>query len=214
MSKVSSKEILLQTPKGEVRIRPFCTAEEIRRCKFDTEFRIYPHFRSLYIKRESLEKPAGQPGANVVLATADQRLIIGFGVLAYPDAGERWTALGPGMMMEVKAIEVVRSRRSAGIAHGLMRMILSHPQIEDKIIYMIGYSWTWDLEGTQKTVQEYRRMLVELFGSYGFQEFQTNEPNICLKPENIFMGRIGENISQDLQTQFKWLRFGISPIRI
>ena len=79
---------------------------------------------------------------------------------------------------------------------------------------MVGYSWTWDLEGTQKTVQEYRRMLVELFGSYGFQEFQTNEPNICLKPENIFMGRIGENISQDLQTQFKWLRFGISPIRI
>jgi acetoin utilization protein AcuA len=214
MSKVSSKEILLQTPKGAVLIRSFCTPEEIHRCTFDTEFRIYPHYRSLYTKRKSLEKLAVQPGANVVLAVIDHCHIIGFGVLAYPDTGERWIALGPRMMMEIKAIEVVRSRRSAGIAHGLMRMILSHPQIEDKIIYMVGYSWTWDLEGAQKTAQEYRRMLVELFGPYGFREFQTNEPNICLKPENIFMGRIGKNISQDLQTQFKWLRFGIAPIRL
>jgi acetoin utilization protein AcuA len=54
-------------------------------------------------------------------------------------------------------------------------------------------------------------MLIRLFGPFGFQEFQTNEPNICLKPENVFMARVGNAISKDVQTQFKWLRFGVSP---
>jgi len=59
--------------------------------------------------------------------------------------------------------------------------------------------------------QEYRTMLIRLFGPFGFQEYQTNEPNICLKPENIFMARIGNIISKEVQTEFKWLRFGVSP---
>jgi len=32
-----------------------------------------------------------------------------------------------------------------------------------------------------------------------------------LKPENIFMARIGKNVSKELQNQFKWLRFGMTP---
>jgi acetoin utilization protein AcuA len=75
----------------------------------------------------------------------------------------------------------------------------------------VGYSWTWDLDGALKTAQEYRTMLIRLFGPFGFQEFQTNEPNICLKPENVFMARVGNSISKEVQTQFKWLRFGVSP---
>jgi acetoin utilization protein AcuA len=53
-------------------------------------------------------------------------------------------------------------------------------------------------------------MMARLFEPFGFEEYQTNEPNICLKPENIFMARIGENVSKELQNQFKWLRFGMS----
>jgi acetoin utilization protein AcuA len=40
-------------------------------------------------------------------------------------------------------------------------------------------------------------------------EYQTNEPNICLKPENVFMGRIGKKVSLEGQNDFKWLRFGM-----
>jgi acetoin utilization protein AcuA len=76
---------------------------------------------------------------------------------------------------------------------------------------MVGYSWTWDLEGTRKTAQQYRAMLIRLFGQQGFQEYQTNDPNICLKPENVFMARIGKNISQTIKDRFKWLRFGLTP---
>jgi acetoin utilization protein AcuA len=52
-------------------------------------------------------------------------------------------------------------------------------------------------------------MLIHLYETFGFQEYQTNEPNICLKPENFFMGRIGKHVSQEMRIKFKWLRFDI-----
>jgi acetoin utilization protein AcuA len=78
------------------------------------------------------------------------------------------------------------------------------------ITYMVGYSWTWDLDGTGLTAQQYRNMLIRLFGAHGFREFQTNEPNLCLKPENLFMGRVGGEVSDSMRKAFKWLCFGIS----
>jgi acetoin utilization protein AcuA len=83
--------------------------------------------------------------------------------------------------------------------------------IEEKIVYLVGYSWTWDLEGTGKTVAQYRRLLINLFGQQGFQEYRTNEANICLRPENIFMCRVGKEITGPILNRFKWLRFGLSP---
>ena len=186
MGKICSQEILLTVPRGEVRIRSFCSPAEIRQCSFDRRFAFHAHYKSLYTSREPLEKSAEQPDANVVLALAEQNHIIGYGVLAYPDPGERWAELGPEIMMEVTAIEVCRSWRSRKIAAAMLKMMVVHPQIEEKIIYMVGYSWTWDLIGTRKTPQQYREMLVNLFKPQGFQEYQTNEPNICLKPENLF----------------------------
>jgi acetoin utilization protein AcuA len=206
-----SKEDRVSTPKGEVRIRSFCRPAFIRQYSFDFEFSTGNHYRSLYTQRASLESNAQNTDANVVLATAEPQSIIGFGVLAYPLAGERWTDLGFQLMMEVKAIEVVRSWRFTGVASRILKMVTDHPLIEDKIAYMVGYSWTWDLEGTQKTAQEYRAMLNRLFARHGFQEYTTNDPNICLRSENVFMCRVGKNISQAIKDRFKWLRFGMAP---
>ncbi len=211
MSPTAPKEIICRTPQSDVRIRSFCTPKEVRRCSLNGEFGNYANYKSLYTKRETLEKIAGQSDANVVLALIDNSRIIGFGVLAYPESGERWAELGSQVMMEVKAIEVARSWRKAQIASSILKMVVDHPLIEDKVAYMVGYSWTWDLEGTQKTGREYRNILVRLFESCGFQEYRTNEPNICLKSENVFMCRIGKNISEMILNRFKWLRFGLSP---
>jgi acetoin utilization protein AcuA len=182
------------TEKGDVEIRSFCSPEEIRRFRFNPQFGVHARYRSLYTRRESLEDGAAQTDANVVLALAEDDLIVGFGMLAYPDDGERWANLGPRLMMEVKAVEVARDWRSAGLGRDVLAALLRHPLIEEKIVYMVGYSWTWDLDGTQKTAQAYRRMLIRLFEPFGFIEYQTNEPNICLKPENLFMGRIGGRV--------------------
>ncbi len=178
---------------------------------FDREFGRHAQYKSLYTKKESLEAISAQPGANVTVALAEEDHIIGFGVLAFPAASERWAGLGPGVMMEVKGVEVCRSWRSTKIARGILTALLDFPQIEERIVYMVGYSWTWDLDGTGMTGFEYRQMLIRLFEPLGFQEFQTNEPNISLKPENLFMGRIGSGVSEKTQKDFKWLRFGIPP---
>jgi acetoin utilization protein AcuA len=205
------EEIQLTAPMGAVTIRSFCSSEEIRQTMFNPQFSSYAQYRSLYTRRQSLEDNADQPDTNVTLALTDGNLIVGFGVLAYPEAGERWAELEPQIMMEVKAIETCRVWRSQGLAKGILSMLLHHSFVEDKIVYMVGYSWTWDLDGSKKTAQQYRRMLIRLFEPFGFVEYQTNEPNICLKPENVFMGRVGKNVSSAVQDHFKWLRFGMRP---
>jgi acetoin utilization protein AcuA len=211
MRSYAQNEILIVTPLGELRIRSFCTPEEIRKLSFDRQFGTHAHYRSLYTKRESLERKAEQADASVVLAIADATHIVGFGVLAYPDPEERWAGLQPQVMMEVNAIEVSRQWRSRKIAKGIIQMMMVHPLIEEKIAYFVGYSWTWDLDGNHLSAQQYRQMMASLFEPFGFQEFQTNEPNICLRPENIFMARIGQNVSKEIQNRFKWLRFGMTP---
>jgi acetoin utilization protein AcuA len=199
------------TSNRSFRIRAYCSAEEIRSYTFNQQFGSHAHYKSLFTKRESLEKHANVPDANVTLALADNHEIIGFGVLTYPEIDERWARLDSLVMMEVKAIEVSRDWRAQGVATAILEKLLSHPQIEDKIAYMVGYSWTWDLDGTRKSTQQYRSMLIRLFEPFGFIEYQTNEANICLKPENIFMGRVGRNVSKEVRDRFKWLRFGIYP---
>ncbi|MBW2412075.1 MAG: hypothetical protein JRF72_19935 [Deltaproteobacteria bacterium] len=211
MAETFSKEALFPTPLGDIRFHSFCSPEQIRQYTFDTQFQNHRHYKSLYTRRQSLEDNAECPDANVVLAIAEPENIIGFGVLAYPEAGERWAELGPKIMMEIKAIEVCRRWRSVGIAPQLMKMLLAHPQIEDKIIYLVGYSWTWDLAGTNMNAAQYREKLVNLYKSHGFQAYETNDPNVCIKPENFLMCRIGKDISQILKDRFKWLRFGLRP---
>jgi acetoin utilization protein AcuA len=211
MRRYPQNEIFLSTANGKLRIRSFCTPEDIRRLGFDRQFGTHAHYRSLYTRRESLEQRAELPDASVVLAIADSVHIVGFGVLAYPDPDERWAGLQPQMMMEVNAIEVSRQWRSKKIASGIIQMMMVHPLIEDKIAYFVGYSWTWDLDGNQMSAQQYRQMMAHLFEPFGFKEYQTNEPNICLKQENIFMARIGANVPKEIQDQFKWLRFGMTP---
>jgi len=211
MGKIGSQEALLTTPRGDVRIHSFCNAAEIRRCKFDRQFTFHEHYKSLYTSRELLEKSAEQPDANIVLALTGQKHIIGYGVLAHPDPGERWADLGPKIMMEIRAIEICRNWRSLKIAPCIAKMLVALPQIEEKIVYLVGYSWTWDLMGTRMTARQYRQMLIDLFKPHGFKEYRTNEPNICLRPENLFMCRVGKNITQLILDRFKWLRFGLSP---
>ena len=65
------------------------------------------------------------------------------------------------------------------------------------------------MEGKGLTAIEYRIMLVNIFSKQGFRILQTNEPNIMMRPENLFMARIGANISEDMQKRFKMVRFDL-----
>jgi acetoin utilization protein AcuA len=211
MSAYPPQELTWNTPKGDLIVRSFCSPDDILSYTFDEQFGVHAQYKSLYTKRETLAKHAAEAEANVALALADATHIVGFGVLNRPDPDERWSALGDNVITEVKAIEVSRDWRAGKVAGGILKLMLAHPRVEEMIVYMVGYSWTWDLDGTGKTALEYRNILINLFTPFGFQELPTNEPNVCLKPENLFMGRIGANISPELEKEFKWLRFGITP---
>ena len=87
MSETSTKEIIIPTPKGDIRIHSFCRPEQIQQYTFDRYFGISDDFKSLFTQRESLAKSAAAESANVVLALADAKDIIGYGLLVYPDAG-------------------------------------------------------------------------------------------------------------------------------
>ncbi len=200
----------MTTPHGAVHIRSFCRPDDIKRYAFDGQFNVSADYKPLYTRRESLEKIAEQADANVVLALDATEKIIGFGVLDDPDPQERWMALGAGLIMELNAIEVSRSWRSAGIAPRILKSLLDHPRIEDIIVYLVGYSWTWDLKGTGKSAGAYRQTLINIFEPIGFRQYETNEPNVCLKPENFLMGRIGSNVSPQIIDRFKWLRYDLN----
>ena len=211
MPSAAQQETIHPTLRGDVRLMPSRSADEIDRYTFSNEFGSYAQFKSLYTKRESLAQIAAETGANVTLALDQTSCIIGFGVLAYPDPDERWSQLGAQVMMEVKAVEVARSWRSCRVADGIIRTLLAGRAVERKIVYMVGYSWTWDLDHTHMDGMGYRGILIALFEPHGFIEMQTNDPNICLKPENLFMARVGAEVTAETAEQFKWLRFGVSP---
>ena len=207
----NSKEAELNISQDMVTIRSFCSPEEIETYTFPDLFSKDNQSKSLYTKKESLIRDTVKPDANVVLALTSDNTIVGFGVLAYPDSGDRWQQLGAGAMMEVRVIEVARPWRSGHLASTILEFVLAHPRIENTIAYMVGYSWTWDLAGTGLTADEYRTVLIKLFSAFDFQALETNEPNICLRAENLFMCRLGENVPERTVEQFNWLRFGIAP---
>lgn len=198
-----------QNRAGLVTLQTDCTSETIQSLDFDTYFGLNARPKSIFAQRETLQARAAAADTSVVLAVTDEGRIAGFGVLAPPDGDDRWSEMRSGVMMEVEVLEVHHWFRGSGIAGEMVHRLLMHPLVESMIVFMVGYAWTWDLEGSGLSAQAYRHVLVRLFSGVGFTEFNTNEPNVCLRPENLFMARIGSDISDEIREAFKYLRFGI-----
>jgi len=209
MKHKNQKRVNWSTAKGNIAINSFCSPDEIESLSFKETHTKYARYRPIVSKKKTLIEAASQADANVILAFTPDGAIIGFGILEYPPPEERWTRVGDQIMMEVSVIEVSRPWRSAGISKEILRLLMDHPLEADQIIYMVGYSWTWDLDGKSMSAMVYRDMLIRLFSQQGFKTFQTNDPNIVMRPENLFMARIGSNVSVEIQKRFKLVRFDI-----
>ncbi len=196
------------TKKGLIHFESTLLLDRIQNLEFSSDFTCHAKYKSIYTKRKTLEQLA-ENGANIALALLNDKIIVGYAVLDYPNKKNRWARLGEKVMIELKAVEVLRGYRNHGIGRHLLLHLLSHPKLEQKIIYLTAYSWTWDLDYSDLNPQSYRDMLISLYTGLKFMEYQTNEFNICLKPENIFMAKVGKNIFQKTLTDFKYLRFGL-----
>ncbi len=203
------KRVELTTPKGRVTILSFCGQEQLQELTMAGAFPEYACYSPIISRRETLVQIASQKESNVTVAFSEDGRVVGLAVLDFPAAGERWLRVGEKVMMEVAAVEVSRAYRSQGISRCLLHRIVDHPFREKRIFYMVGYSWTWDLDGTGLDPMAYRSMMVRLFAKEGFQTLQTNEPNVMMRPENLFMARIGSEVGDDRKLRFKRVRFNM-----
>lgn len=199
----------VQTDQGTITVASFYTPEDISALAFKRSFQLHPHYSPIISSKKSLIKIASEPDANVTLATTPAGDIVGFGILQYPDPDERWVRVGERVMMELSVVEVSRAWRSGGLAKKILEFALDHPLKEEKILYMVGYSWTWDIAGSGLPIMGYRDMMIGLFAQFGFSLRQTNEPNIMMRPENMFMVKIGAHVSEAVVRRLKQVQFNL-----
>ncbi len=203
------KTVLLDTPQGILQIRSFCTPEQIQMLSFEETRNPQGSYTPLVSRKERLCKTVAQPDANVTLATLQRGKIVGVGLLESPEPDDRWNKVGERIMMEVTIVEVNREWRHIGVAQNILHVLMDHSMAEHRIYYMVGYSWTWDLDHHGGGAMDYRNTLIQLFSREGFKSFQTNEPNIMLRPENLFMARIGAGVPEETVQRFKLARFNL-----
>jgi acetoin utilization protein AcuA len=199
---------ILETPAGPVAIYPRCPHGFFADLKLDTGLGSFSHYSSIIQKLEVFDRIAASRDGRVGLALLDRAVIVGYLTCAYPDSTERWSKLG-NLMYELTTVEVSRNFRGIHLSSGLVGSVLHDDWFEDKIVYMNGYSWHWDLDGNGLTMAQYRNLMLNLMRKHGFQEYYTNEPNIAIREENVFMARVGSRVSPEDQQRFRNLRFGM-----
>jgi acetoin utilization protein AcuA len=197
-----------ETPHGTLTVYPRCPAGSFDGLRLDSGLGNFAHYSSIIQRFDVFDKIASGEDGRVTLAVKDDSTVVGYITCSYPDSGERWSKLGR-LMYELAAIEVSRNFRHLHIGNSMIGALLEDSFFDEKILYMNGFSWHWDLDGTGLTMSEYRRVMIRLLKVFGFQEQYTNEPNIALREENLFMARIGPNVSPEEQKRFRSLRFGI-----
>ena len=201
-------QVFESTDRGTLSIIPRCPPKLFAHLELDDGLGSFAHYSSIINKLEVFEKVAAEEGGRVTLALIDGKTIVGYGACWHPGADERWSKLGK-LMYEMGALEVGRNFRSLQVGKRIFQAVMEDDFFEDKIAYMNGFSWHWDVDGSGLTLAQYRRMMIHLLKDHGFQECFTNEPNIALRQENFFMVRIGSRVSDEDRKRFRDLRFGI-----
>lgn len=203
-------DFIVESDVGRIVIRSKCDPLFFQDLKMDDGLGTFSHYSSIVKKMDSFEKYALRDDSRVSVAIRDPNMVVGYCIGSYPEPSDRWILLGK-LMYELAALEISRNFRGLNLAHLLIQQTMNDDFFEDKITYMCGYSWHWDLEGKNLTAGQYRNMMKQLYGRFGFREVYTNEPNIALRPENIMMIRVGSRVSAEDHMKFRHLRFGIKP---
>lgn len=165
---------------------------------------------------DAFRKPAEQHSALVeiselpegrIIAALDGDTIAGYVTFHYPDEMERWSEAKMPDLVELGAIEVASSYRSAGIGKKMIQLAFLEGQMDDLIVFTTEYYWHWDLEGSGLNVWDYRKMMERLMKSVDMIWYATDDPEICSHPANCLMVRIGKKVPFTSLEQFDRVRF-------
>src|SRR6266704_1541488 len=194
-SATPSRSKILETPKGTLLLRDFCPPSLVEHLRADSGLQAFA--RTPEREHELLLNIAKSPDCALTLAHTPTGEIVGQVTLAPGD--EWWGELEN--VYEV-AIEVSSHWRGMRLAEQLLAFALELDALEDMILFALGLSWHWDLEGMKVPLYRYRQLIARLFATQGFVEHATTEPDISMEPGNILLVRIGKNVDQRVVRQF------------
>ena len=194
-SETPSRSKFLETHKGPLLLRDFCPPSLVERLMAESGMRAFARLPER--EHQLLLTIAKSPDCALTLAHTPAGQIVGEVTLAFAD--DWWEGLEN--VYEV-TIEVSANWRGLGIGRELLAFALKLDTLEDMILFAMGLSWHWDVEGLGITPRRYRELIARLFASQGFVEHDTTEPNISMEPANILLVRVGKRVDQHMANQF------------
>jgi acetoin utilization deacetylase AcuC-like enzyme/GNAT superfamily N-acetyltransferase len=177
-------------PAGPLVLRDRSPASLLRRLEVDPG--IHAFVRDPEEEREILARIAEEPAGEVVVAHTPAGVVVGYVAVLELEPGTRFASL-PGLL-EVGAVEVATGWRRGGVASALLRFAVEPDPFEDLILVASGLAWHWDLDESGLTAVAYRRVLLRVFEAAGFEQLQTDEPEVAYDPANLFVARIGARV--------------------
>lgn len=190
-------------PDPPVEIRDRCTPDFLAGLVAEPGIGAFSRYSPQAADRQlaALVKVSALKGSRVLVAHRG-RSVVAYLTFHPPEVDSRWASLPHGQILELGGIEVARSMRGRGLARTLMDQAFSPPDFDAAVIYAQALTWCWDLQGSGLCMEDYRQMMLRLFGAYGFEPYITDEPNIRCDRANLFLARLGPQIPPLLVSQF------------
>ncbi|MCL6639487.1 MAG: GNAT family N-acetyltransferase [Firmicutes bacterium] len=162
------------------------------------------NFRPAELQKNALIEIASDAICKVFIAVSGEE-ITGYVAFHLPHELTRWARLP--YIIELGAIEISPRWRGRGVAKELVKAAAADGFMRKHIVTSLEYAWHWDLRGTGLDIWSYQNVLFKLFSSVGFEVFRTDDPDILEHPANLFMVRIGEDITDEQRKEFMSLLF-------
>lgn len=186
---------------GSLILQSFCPPSLVTSLKADRGLHAFAHVAER--EHQLLLGIAERPDCALTLAYTSTGEIVGQVTLAPADPWWQGVANTYGLAMEVSS-----PWRRLGIARQLLSLAFEHHAVEEMILVALGFSWHWDLKGTDLSPFRYRSLLTHILEPYHFFECLTDEPNIVMDPANILLVRIGQRVELEVMDQlFQRMRF-------
>lgn len=193
----------LDTTKGPIIIEGPLPSTELKKYHFHENLTA---FRPAFKQFEAIQAIADFPEGRIIIARTSDT-IIGYVTFLYPDPLERWSEFQMVDLMELGAIEIIPEYRGEKVASNLIMLSMLDDFMENYIIISTEYYWHWDLEGTNLSIWNYRKMMEKMMATGGLLPAPTDDPEIISHPANCLMVRIGKNVPEESIKKFDELRF-------
>ena len=193
----------LKTGNGTITLEGPLSANELKKYHFHEHL---VAFRPPKKQFEALIDIADFPEGRIIIARTEDT-IIGYVTYLHADPLERWSTFKMEDLIILGAIEVIPEYRGVGTASSLLKVSMMDEYMENYIIISTEYYWHWDLDGTNLSIWNYRKVMEKMMAAGGLKPAPTDDPEIISHPANCLMVRIGKNVPESSIQQFDKLRF-------